>query len=199
MAVGAGRAQYDTKDSGATVVRVFIAIDIPQEIRNRLTGMQTELRSTGNSARWVAAESTHLTLRFIGEVAEKRREAIDAALEGLTWKEFPVSVTGVGFFPGTRSPRVLWAGLQASTMEGLTQEIDTRLERAGFDREKRAFRPHITLARAKTSRLERTLVAAAEKFAETGFGSFTVDRCCLYQSTLKPTGSIYTKLKEYML
>jgi 2'-5' RNA ligase len=180
-------------------MRVFIAIDLPEEIRNRLAAMQTELRSTPNSARWVAAESAHLTLKFIGEVSDKRREDVDAALAGLTWKEFPISVKGVGFFPGTRSPRVLWAGLQASTMEGLTQQIDARLERAGFDREKRAFRPHITLARSKTSRLESSLVKASEKFAETDFGSFVVDRCFLYQSTLKPSGPVYTKLKEYML
>lgn len=180
-------------------MRVFIAIDLPEEIRTRLSDMQAELRSAATSARWIAAESAHLTLKFIGEVSDTRREDVDAALGGLSWKEFPVSVKGVGFFPGTRSPRVFWAGLHASTMEGLTQEIDTRLERAGFDKEKRAFRPHITLARAKTSRLESTLVKAAEKFAETDFGSFVADRCFLYQSSLKPTGPVYTKLKEYML
>lgn len=180
-------------------MRVFIAIEIPNEIRDRLAAMQAELRATTTSTRWVAAESAHLTLKFVGEVSDKRREDIDAALAGLTWKEFPVSVKGVGFFPGTRSPRVFWAGLHASTMEGLTQEIDTRLERAGFDREKRAFRPHITLARAKASRIESSLVKASEKFAETDFGSFVADRCFLFQSTLKPTGSVYTKLKEYLL
>ncbi len=180
-------------------MRVFIAIEIPEEIRGRLSAMQAELRSTASSARWVAAESAHLTLKFIGEISDKRREDIDAALAGLSWKEFPICVKGVGFFPGPRSPRIFWAGLQASPMEGLTQEIDARLDRAGFDREKRAFRPHITLARAKTSRLENTLVRAAERFGETDFGSFVADRFFLYQSTLKPTGAVYTKLKEYML
>jgi 2'-5' RNA ligase len=84
-------------------------------------------------------------------------------------------------------------------MEGLTQEIDTRLERAGFDREKRAFRPHITIARSKSTRIDSSLVTAAEKFTEAEFGSFTADRYFLYQSTLKATGSVYTKLKEYLL
>jgi 2'-5' RNA ligase len=180
-------------------MRVFIAIDLPEEIRNRLAAMQNELRSTTNTVRWVNAETSHLTLKFIGEIAEQRLDDIDAALAGLTWKPFPVVVQGVGFFPGTRSPRVFWAGLQASTMEGLTQEIDTRLERAGFDREKRAFRPHITLARSKSARIDAALVAAAEKFAEAEFGSFTADRYFLYQSTLKSTGSVYTPLKEYLL
>ena len=180
-------------------MRVFIAIDLPQDIRNSLSAMQNELRPTASKARWVAAESAHLTLKFIGEISEKRRDDIDAALAGLTWIPFSISVKGVGFFPGPKSPRVFWAGLHAPTMEGLAQQIDSRLERAGFDREQRAFRPHITLARAKTTRLEKTLIAASEKFAEMDFGSFTVDRIKLYQSTLKPAGSIYTKLKEYPL
>jgi 2'-5' RNA ligase len=180
-------------------MRVFIAIDLPEEIRTRLAAMQAELRSTASSARWVAAESSHLTLKFIGEIAEQRLEDIDAALAGLTWIPFTISVKGVGFFPGPKSPRVFWAGLHAPTMEGLSQEIDTRLERAGFDREQRAFRPHITLARAKTSRLESALVKASDKFAETEFGAFTVDRIHLYESTLKPTGSVYTALKDYPL
>jgi 2'-5' RNA ligase len=180
-------------------MRVFIAIDIPEEIRSRLAAMQTELRSTAASARWVAAESAHLTLKFIGEISEQRRDDVDAALGGLTWIPFSISVQGVGFFPGPKSPRVFWAGLHAPTMEDLAQEIDSRLERAGFDREQRAFRPHITLARAKTTRLDKGLVKASEKFAETNFGSFTVDRIYLYESTLKPTGSVYTLLKEYPL
>lgn len=180
-------------------MRIFIAIDLPEEIRSRLAAMQNELRSTAAGARWVPAESAHLTLKFIGEISEQRREDIDNALAGLTWIPFTIAVQGVGFFPGPKSPRVFWAGLHAPTMEGLAQEIDSRLERAGFDREQRAFRPHITLARAKTSRLETALVRASEKFAETDFGSFPVDRIFLYQSTLKPTGSVYTQLKEYKL
>jgi 2'-5' RNA ligase len=180
-------------------MRIFIAIDIPEEIRAGLAEMQREMRAVTNSARWVAAESVHLTLKFIGEVSEARMEEAAQALAGLTWKAFPVNVRGVGFFPGTRSPRILWAGLQASTMEGLAEKIDARMERAGFEREKRAFRAHITIARAKAGRLDAALVQAAEKYEDRNFGSFTVDRCFLYQSTLKPSGSVYTRLKEYVL
>jgi 2'-5' RNA ligase len=180
-------------------MRVFIAIDLPDEIRERLAQLQAQLRTTGTSARWVSPETIHLTLKFIGEISEKRAEDVDAALTGLSWKPFQVNVRGVGFFPGTRSPRVFWAGLQASTMQGLTEEIDARLERSGFDKERRAFRPHLTLARAKGARLDNALVTAANVFAEMDFGSFTADRYFLYRSMLKPSGSVYTKLKEYSL
>jgi len=89
--------------------------------------------------------------------------------------------------------------MDAPTMQGLTEELDARMEPLGFEREKRAFRPHITLARAKTSRLDAALVTASATFAERKFGSFTADRINLVQSTLKPTGAVYSTIKEYSL
>lgn len=180
-------------------MRVFIAVDLPNEIRKQLKELQRELRPLTNSARWVAPESTHITLKFLGEVPEKRIEQVDGALGGLKWKPFTVSVHGVGFFPGARSPRIFWAGMEAPTMQRLTEQLDARMERLGFDREKRAFRPHITLARAKDSRIDSSLVAASAKYEEHDFGSFTADRIYLFQSTLKPAGAVYTKVKEYPL
>jgi 2'-5' RNA ligase len=180
-------------------MRVFIAIDLPNEVRDRLREVQQELRSLTNSVRWVAPESIHITLKFVGQVPEKRIEDIDTALRGVTWKAFTVTVRGVGFFPGTRSPRVFWAGMEAPTMKGLAEHLDTRMERLGFDKEKRAFRPHITLARAKESRIDSSLVLGATQYEEHNFGSFTADRVFLFQSTLKPSGAVYEKLKEYLL
>ena len=180
-------------------MRVFIAIELPEAVRQKLADLESELSPVTTSARWVAPEAIHLTLKFIGELSESRLDVIDRALAGLAWKPFQVSVQGVGFFPGARSPRVFWAGLAASTMAGLAQEIDTRLERFGFDREKRAFRPHVTLARARDTRLDAALVESARRFEEIDCGSFSVDRCCLIQSTLKPAGAVYTRLKEYIL
>lgn len=180
-------------------MRVFVAIELPEDIRGELATVQKELRPVSGSARWVAAEATHLTLKFIGEIAERRIDEIDRELSGLGWKPFTVTVQGVGFFPGTRSPRVLWAGLQAQGMEGLAERIDTRLERLGIEREKRAFRAHVTLARAKNTRLDTAMVQEAERFQDKEFGSFTADRCVLYQSILKPAGAVYVKLKEYLL
>src|SRR5437867_2925906 len=180
-------------------MRVFIAIDLPEEVRSQLAAVERELRLTTNSARWVAAESIHVTLKFIGEIPEKRIQSIDEAMSGITWKPFQVAVRGTGFFPGKRSPRVLWAGLKAPTMEGLSEKIDSRMERFGFEKEKRAFRAHVTLARARHTRLDAALVTAAAKFEEQNFGSFSVDRCFLYQSALKSSGSVYTRIKEYLL
>jgi len=180
-------------------MRVFIAVDLPNQIRKSLGDVQRELKSLTNTARWVAPESIHITLKFIGEVPDKRIEDIEAAVTGLTWMPFTITVRGVGFFPGTRSPRVFWAGMEAPTLQGLTEQLDARMERFGFEKEKRAFRPHITLARAKNTRIDSALVTGAEQFQEHEFGSFTVDRMFLIKSTLKPSGAVYEKLKEFLL
>jgi 2'-5' RNA ligase len=164
-----------------------------------LKELQGELRPLTKSVRWVAPESIHITLKFVGEIPDKRIEDIDTALTGLSWKPFTVTVRGVGFFPGTRSPRVLWAGMEAPTMQGLVERLDTRMERLGFEKEKRAFRPHITLARANNTRIESALVSGAAPYEEHEFGSFTVDRVFLFKSTLNPSGAVYEKLKEYAL
>jgi 2'-5' RNA ligase len=180
-------------------MRLFIAIDVPNDVRKALGEVQRALRPLTGTARWVAPEAIHITLRFLGEVPEKRLEDIDTELTGLTWKPFTITVRGVGFFPGNRSPRVLWAGMEAPTMQGLAEQLDTRMERLGFDKEKRAFRPHITLARAKNTRMDSALVSAAAKYEEHDFGSFTVDRLFLFKSTLKSPGPVYEKLKEFLL
>ena len=180
-------------------MRVFIAVDLPTELRQQLAELQRALQPLTDTARWVAPESIHITLKFIGEVQEKRLEDIDSAFTGLTWKPFTVTVRSVGFFPGNRSPRVFWAGMEAPTMSGLAIELDARMERLGFEKERREFRPHITLARARDNRMDSSLVKAAAKYAEHPFGSFKVDRVSLFQSTLKPPGPVYNKLKEYLL
>jgi len=180
-------------------MRVFIAVDLPNELRKELGELERQLKPLTDTARWVAPESIHITLKFIGEVPEKRAEDIDAALTGLTWIPFTITVRGVGFFPGNRSPRVFWAGMEAPTMQKLAEELDSRMERLGFEKEKRAFRPHITLARARDSRIDSSLVTGSAEYAEHEFGSFTVDRIFLFKSTLKPTGAVYERLKEYPL
>jgi 2'-5' RNA ligase len=180
-------------------MRVFIAVDLPTEVRNALAKVQHELEPVTDTARWVAPESIHITLKFIGEVAEKQIDDIDAAVTGLSWKSFAITVRGVGFFPGNRSPRVFWAGMEAPTMQKLAEEFDSRMERLGFEKEKRAFRPHITLARSRDSRIDSSLVVAASKYDGHDFGSFMVDRVFLFKSILKPTGAVYERLREYLL
>src|SRR6516165_10166415 len=180
-------------------MRLFLAVDLPDQVRHELAVVQNALKPLTDSARWVSPDSIHITLKFLGEVPEKVVDDIDTALAGLSWKPFTVTVHGVGFFPGNRSPRVFWAGMEAPTMQDLAEELDSRMERVGFDKEKRAFRPHLTLARARDTRIDSSLVTASAKYEEHNFGSFTADRVFLIKSTLNPSGPVYEKLKEYLL
>ncbi len=180
-------------------MRLFIAIELPDDIRKALAHLQKELRPVTDTARWVNPESIHITLKFIGEVAEPKIEEIDLAIAAVSSKPLIVTVRNVGFFPGSRSPRVFWVGMEAPGMEGLAEALDTRLERIGIEKENRAFRPHITMARSRESRIDSALVTAAAKYETHEFGSFTADRFYLVQSTLRPEGAIYNKLKEYPL
>ena len=180
-------------------MRLFLAVDLPDQVRHELAVVQNALKPLTDSARWVSADSIHITLKFLGEVPEKLVDDIDTALAGLSWKPFTVTVRGVGFFPGNRSPRVFWAGMEAPTMQNLAEELDSRMERLGFDKENRAFRPHITLARARDTRIDSALVTGASQYEEHAFGSFTADRVFLFKSTLSSSGSVYEKLKEYLL
>ena len=180
-------------------MRLFFAVDLPDQVRHELAVVQNALKPLTDSARWVSTDSIHITLKFLGEVPEKVVDDIDTALAGLSWKPFTVTVHGVGFFPGNRSPRVFWAGMEAPTMQDLAEELDSRMGRIGFDQEKRAFRPHITLARARDSRIDSALVTGASQYEDHAFGSFTADRIFLFKSTLSPSGSVYKKLKEYLL
>jgi 2'-5' RNA ligase len=195
----AGRAGSDPARIDENVMRLFIGIELPENIREGLAEVERELGAVTNSARWVATESAHLTLKFLGEITEQRAEEVHQAMSVLTWKGFQITVKGIGFFPGTRSPRVFWAGVQAPTLEALTERIDSKLETFGFEKERRSYRAHITLARAKAGPLEAALVTAASQFKEREFGTFNVDRCFLYQSELTSNGPLYTKLKEYLL
>ncbi len=180
-------------------MRLFIAIELPDEIRKALSDLQKELGPVTDTARWVKPESIHITLKFIGEVAEPKIEEIDLAAGAVSWKPITVTVKNVGFFPGNLSPRVFWAGMEAPSMEGLAEALDTRLERIGVEKEQRAFRGHITLARSRESRIDSALVTAAARYETHEFGSFIADRFFLIQSTLRPEGAVYKKLKEYPL
>jgi RNA 2',3'-cyclic 3'-phosphodiesterase len=180
-------------------MRVFIAVDLPDQVRNNMGEVERDLKGVSNSARWVAPESIHVTLKFIGEIPEARVAAIDSALAAIQWPSFPVIVRGVGCFPNNHAARVFWVGLESPALAGLAGEIDRRMQELGFEKEQRPFRPHLTLARARDMRIDRSLVVACERFLHHDFGSFEAERFHLFQSTLKPSGAVYNKLKQYPL
>ncbi len=181
-------------------MRLFIATDLPATLIQTISDMQKHLRSVTESARWVRPESMHLTLKFLGEVAEEKLGAIDERLGRIRTQPFKVRVSGVGFFPNDRAPRVFWAGIESPALQELAQKVEEQTVELGFRAEKRPFRPHLTLARSRRDRrIDTALVGESAPFLEREFGTFTTDRFYMYQSRLRPTGAEYEQLFEYRL
>lgn len=180
-------------------MRLFVAIEIESEIRERIEEFVSRLKPQVGGARWVRPEGMHITLKFLGNVANEARSSIELSLHGIRAASFDVAVRDVGAFPNPRSPRVLWVGPQAGPkLAELAKEIDERMGRLSFPREMRAFAPHITLARlkdrSKTSNLKSVLSAP-----QPSFGTMTAKEFHLYESKLSPQGSRYSKLASFAL
>ena len=181
-------------------MRLFAALDIPEDVRAAIGALVKQLRGQLRHARWVRVEGAHVTLKFIGEVPTEKMEDIKAAL---TTVPFPAPINiiyrGLGFFPNERRPRVLWAGIEASPALGeLATAVDAALEPLGIAREQRTFSPHLTLARLDSPKhLNHLLegIAAAEPLE---FGSGVAIEFHLYQSVLKQGGAEYTRLATFV-
>ena len=184
-------------------MRLFVALDLPGEVRQALGDLIARLKPLCRAARWVRPEGMHVTLKFIGHaIADRDAErlaATRAALAAVQSAE-PVEIQyrGVGFFPDARRPRVVWCGVEASAnLAQLAADIDRALKPLGIPREERAFVPHLTLARFKSPDGVEPLAQAAAEFAQRDFGSARETEFHLFESMLKPGGAEYRKLASY--
>jgi len=185
------------------LIRSFLAIELPKTILKKIEEVQGDLKSTHADVRWVNPEKIHLTIKFFGNIEESRIDPIFKAIEEpiQNTQPFSLRVRGVGAFPQMKNPRVIWMGL----MDGkeiftlFQKQIETQLEKIGFQPEDRPFHPHLTLGRMKSSRGKEELVERMEKYREGEFGTFQVERLVLFKSDLRPTGPIHTPLKEMKL
>lgn len=185
-------------------MRLFVALEIPSEVRENLGALIQELRqkepqSTSPRTRWVKPESLHVTLQFIGEVPAEKGQGICATLSQVRSSQpLELRFRGLGFFPGEKRPRVLWAGIEASSNLGpLAAEIEARLSQLGINREKREFTPHLTLARFEPPGISAQLRRPVEEHALREFGTLRTREFLLMQSKLKPTGAEYTSLEAF--
>ena len=179
-------------------MRLFVAIEIPSEIRFALAALVNELRPLAPAARWVRAENLHVTLKFLGETDEAQLAQVRAALVAIrSAQAVKLDFRGLGFFPNEKRPRVFWAGMEASpNVAPLAGGIDQAMQRLGFPKEERAFTPHLTLARFNPPGIPTKLQAAVEQNQSREFGSLTAAEFYLIESKLKPTGAEYTTLQS---
>ncbi|MDQ4058058.1 MAG: RNA 2',3'-cyclic phosphodiesterase [Actinomycetota bacterium] len=181
-------------------LRLFVAVDVPTEQREALAAALAPRRSRLEGARWTKPENQHVTLKFLGWVDSARLDDVSAALGpvGRSHRAAPLSLTGLGAFPSERRARVLWVGLEDPTglLPRLATATDEALAPLGFERESRAFSPHLTLARLKRPASVSDLVI--EPF-DAGTRPFVVNHLALYRSYLNPQGARYEVLEAYPL
>ena len=185
------------------MIRSFLAIELPKLILKKIEEVQRDLRSTRADVRWVNPEKIHLTLKFFGNIEESRIDPIFKSIEEpiRNTPPYSIEVKGVGAFPQLRNPRVIWIGLVngKEILTSFQKQIETQLEKIGFQTENRPFHPHLTLGRMKSSRGKEEMVGRMEKHREEEFGDFQVERVILFKSDLKPSGPVYTLLREIKL
>lgn len=183
-------------------MRLFLALDLDDAVRRRMAALLEELRAPAPGIKWVAHESLHITLKFIGEQREEKLQALKDAL-GAVARPGPLDITfrGLGCYPGDRRPRVFWAGVEAPPqLAQLAAAIDAALEPFGIEREARKFSPHLTIGRAREpARPPAALSAALEAHRQDEFGRVAAREFVLYQSVLSPRGSVYTRLHSFSL
>lgn len=185
-----------------SLLRTFIAVDIPSPIQKAIQQATSSLRRTlgASLVRWVEVENIHLTLKFLGNVSPANVELLRQILhtEANLVPVFDLQIGGFGSFPSLRRPRVLWVGIQApAELEALYRGIESACTRLGYESESRDFSPHLTIGRVRpdlSAADQQKIFRALEHFHIDSLGSARVDSVHLYKSDLKPSGPVYTKL-----
>lgn len=184
-------------------IRSFIAFELPAAVISLLDNVQQELKAFRLKARWVRPQNIHLTLKFLGNIDPADIEDIGCAMADAAGDcaPFTLTVGGIGFFPGHKRPRVIWVGLGGATevLLDLQHNLADRLAIIGFPKEKRPFKAHLTLGRIRQAVNPNILGRAIQDYSDLGILKFSADRMILFKSELKPSGAVYSQLKQVEL
>jgi 2'-5' RNA ligase len=179
-------------------LRLFVAADVPADHLERVAEVSEGLRARVPGGRWTAPENQHLTLKFLGSTPGERLDDVRAAIADVAGRHRParVSLTAVGAFPSPRRARVVWIGVDdpGGLLPALAGDLERVLEPLGYPAERRAFTPHVTLARFATpARLDAPPDDAVDA------PPFSVDEIVLYRSRLSRAGARYEPLSAHAL
>jgi 2'-5' RNA ligase len=194
-------------------MRIFIALDIDDAIRQRIQRFMEGVSGFAPDARWVRPESLHVTLKFIGEKPIETVEEIKRALSGIRTESIEITFRGYGFFPTAKAARVFWVGIESGPqLASLAKTVDEATFALGIPKEDHPFAPHLTLARGggrsgaprwrKDDTPNKNFQRLQEKLAALptpDFGTMAAHEFFLYQSQLSRGGSRYTKIARFGL
>ncbi len=185
-------------------IRSFLAFELPEDIKKKVARISVAAKNTGLDAGWAKPDNIHLTMVFLGDMAEKDMpdiiSSIDNALKDTA--PFEIRLSGMGVFPDIRRPRVMWLGLNGDIerLSALRDRLQAPLELFGVEQEKRAFAPHLTLARFRRPVKDAILLKKLrEKYSDITGPDGRLDELILFKSELRQGGSVYTKLHAWPL
>jgi len=187
----------------ASLIRTFLAIELPRPLLLKIEEVLGDLRSSQADVRWVNPENLHLTIKFFGNIDESKIEPIVQSVDRLV-QETPailLRVKGMGAFPNLRNPRVIWLGFSEGkeSLNSFQKKLEREFKKIGFSPEERPFHPHLTLGRMRSSRGKEDLLRRMERYREEEFGEIQAEKVILFKSDLRPSGPIYTPLREIRL
>ncbi len=185
-------------------IRSFLAFEQPEEFRRLVRDISGALVKSRLDVRWVKPENIHLTVVFLGNVSVENLSAMEQRIAEscARFRPFQIALKGIGCFPNTRNPRVIWVGLEGETerMGRFRDELQAPMASFGVKEEKREFRPHLTLGRFNRSPGgDRELQRILEEHGGLSSPACLIEELLLFKSDLRRGGSIYTKLKSWPL
>ena len=186
-------------------IRAFIAVEIDDQAKQKILELISDLKKSNADAKWITENQMHLTLKFLGNIDGVKVQEISNAISDISnnFSSFTINLSKIGAFPSMNHPRVIWLGVDkgAESLIKLDTEAGNSMERIGIAKEGRAFKPHLTLARIKSSKNILDLIKLIKK-KEMDFDSgndIKINKLVLFKSTLNPKGAIYTPLATYLL
>lgn len=183
-------------------LRLFVAINIPEEIKSNFLSIQEIAKNQLGTGKWVKTDSMHLTLKFLGYCQPKKVGSIDNQLSRTAnrFEAFKYNFSGLGVFPKPNKASILWIGVKEGRQElvDLASIIDIKMARLGFPPEKRSYKPHITLARFRDP-ISIDLSLLSQLGININIESFEASEIRLYESRLNPDGAKYFKLGTYKM
>jgi RNA 2',3'-cyclic 3'-phosphodiesterase len=190
-------------NGGMGRIRTFLAVPLPEELRERLTGLQRRMTKTLHDVKWVEKENLHVTLVFLGDVAAEEIPAVCRAAQEACAEvpRFQLNVMGLGCFPSLRRPRILWAGIRegAEELQRVYEGLALRLGLLGYRREDRSYTPHVTLGRVKGDSVGPAVTIELEQHAGFEAGETVVKEVHIFSSEPTRQGSVYHVLGRAQL
>jgi 2'-5' RNA ligase len=186
-------------------MRLFLAVEIPPQEQKQIYESLSPLRKQWPKIRWISSDNLHITLKFLGEVPEalipKVKKCAEDCISDMGLGSFKLTFSQIGAFPRPKSPRVIWCGVEGDTkmLSALVEHLEPKLETLGFQKEKRPYRAHLTIAKVSPEQRGVDFEPYIKDYEKTIFAGISVNMISLMQSVLNPFGAVYQCIHQIYL